>query len=90
MRIRKIHLTALTLALILSGISVSALRPVRADEAKVDESWKLSVLAFGDDEFAIVKLGKKDGKSTATVVDTQRQILGPNAQIKKGTVEAMI
>ena len=87
MRIRGSHLTAMVFALILSGISASALRPGRADDAKADEPWKLTVLAFGDDEFAIVKLGQKDGKPTATVIDAQKQILGENAQIKNVDVK---
>ena len=62
MRIRGSHLTAMVFALFLSGISANALRAVRADDAKADEPWKLTVLAFGNDEFAIVKLGQKDGK----------------------------
>ncbi len=88
MRIRGIHLAAMVFALFLSGISASALRPVRADDAKADEPWKLTVLAFGNDEFAIVKLGQKDGKS-ASVIDTTTDIGRKRSRSRTWTSKAM-
>ena len=46
--------------------------------APLNGNWKLVVLPFGEDEFAIVKLGEKDGKTTATMADAQR-MLGLNS-----------
>ncbi len=40
------------------------------------------MLAFGDDEFAIVELSRKDGKTAASVIDTQHEMLG-KAQVKQ-------
>ena len=86
MRIRGSQLTALAIALLVSdGISASVVPPARADDAKLDGTWKLVVLAFGDDEFAIVKLGPKDGKPAATVVDVQQTAAGSTASQTSGT-----
>jgi len=82
MRVRGIHLAALALVLILIGIGVIALRPLRAGVVDLDGAWKLVVLTFSDDEFAIVEISQKDGKTSASVVDTQRKVLG-KAQIKQ-------
>ena len=76
MRIRRVRSSALTMALLVLGMGACALRPARADDAKLDGTWKLVVLAFGDDEFAIVKLSSADGKTAATVVDAQQMLLG--------------
>ena len=76
MRTRRVNLPALAVALIFTGMSASVMRPVRADDAKLDGTWKLVVLAFGDDEFALIKLSPQDGKTVATVVDAQQALLG--------------
>ena len=51
---------------------------VRADEAGIDLAgmWKLVVLAFGDDEFAVIRVDRNDGKDRAFVVNTQASVLG--------------
>jgi hypothetical protein len=76
MRIRSVKLPACAAALLLLGTSGFSARPVKADDANAGETWKLVVLAFGDDEFALVKLDSKDGKPVATVVDAQQMLLG--------------
>lgn len=62
--------------------SMGALRPARADDAKLDGTWKLLVLPFGEDEFALVNLSTQDGKTTAKVVDAQQRLLG-RPQVKQ-------
>ncbi|QEH37542.1 hypothetical protein OJF2_61330 [Aquisphaera giovannonii] len=47
----------------------------------VEGTWKLVVLAYGTDEFAVVKLEEKDGKLTGTVPSVQKQVLGNDAEI---------
>lgn len=81
MRIRGIHLAALALVLIMIGVGVTALRSVKAGVIDLDGAWKLLVLEFSDDEFAIIELSQKDGKTSGSVIDTQRNVLG-KAQIK--------
>ena len=44
-------------------------------------TWKLVVLAFGEDEFAIIDMTETNGKAAATVAVTQRSILG-NASVE--------
>lgn len=41
------------------------------DSALPKGSWKLVLLAFGDDEFAIFNIADKDNKLTATMTDAQ-------------------
>ncbi len=64
------------LALLVAGATAGTARTLRADDAKLDGTWKLVVLAFGDDDFAIVKLSERDAKLTGTVVDAQQMLLG--------------
>ena len=72
MRIR--FVPELATALILLGTAVTIARPARADEGPSDVTWKLVALAYGDDEFAIFKVTEKDGKTAATIVDSQRRL----------------
>lgn len=51
-------------------------RALAADAAKLDGKWKLVLLPFGEDEFAVVSIETKDGKLAAEVVDAQVQVLG--------------
>jgi len=39
-------------------------------------TWKLIVLAFGEDESAIININEKDGKPAASVVNSQKTMLG--------------
>jgi hypothetical protein len=76
MQTRTVNLPALALALLVAGGTASVARSVAAGEVKLDGTWKMVVLAFGDDEFAIVKLSQQDSKITGTVVDAQEMLLG--------------
>jgi hypothetical protein len=69
-----IQLPALALLAALS--SLGAFRAIAAEDAAPDGTWKLVVLAFGDDVFAIVNLSQQDNTLTASVVDAQRMLLG--------------
>jgi len=70
------------MALLVIGMSTSVAWPVRADDAKLDGTWKLVVLAFGDDEFALLKVNPQDGRTVATLVDAQQIVLG-KPQVKQ-------
>ncbi|MEO6809814.1 MAG: hypothetical protein ABI353_11940, partial [Isosphaeraceae bacterium] len=48
----------------------------------LDGSWKLVLLPFGEDEFAIVNLKHADGSLAADVVSTQEQIFGQAKDVK--------
>lgn len=79
MKIASISL--LTGALVISGAAFPAIpgagAAARADEAvSLSGDWKLVVLAFGEDEFAIVKVDQKDGKTSASVASAQKMLLG--------------
>jgi hypothetical protein len=58
-------------------------RPALADDAPLSGTWKLVVLPFGTDDFAIFKLSPKDGKTIGTVVDAQQMMRKPTV----GSVE---
>jgi hypothetical protein len=45
-------------------------------------TWKLVVLAFGDDEFAVVKLENKEGSATGSVAAAQKPLFGDSSGIK--------
>ncbi len=83
----------LATTLLLLAACASVARPARADDGAFDGNWKLVVLAIGNDEFAIVKLTDKDGKTAAAMVDSQRT-LGLNdvksAERKDGVVTLAI
>jgi hypothetical protein len=75
--VRTKNVLALASALIVIGTSIGIARPALADDAPLSGNWKLVVLPFGDDDFAIVNLTPKDGKPTATVVDAQQMLRKP-------------
>ena len=85
MRIRRVNLPALAVALLVMGMSTSVTWPVRADDAKVDGTWKLVVLAFGDDEFALIKLSPQDGKTSRHAGRRPANTAGKTAGQKTGT-----
>ena len=49
-------------------------------------TWKLVVLAYGNDEFAIIKIDQNDGKAVATVPSVQRMVLGNAGALKADQV----
>ena len=51
---------------------------LRADEpgANLSGTWKLVVMAFGDDEYAAIRIDRKDGKDRAFVLNAQASVLG--------------
>jgi hypothetical protein len=71
---------ALAAALFVVGTSASIARPAAADDAPLNGNWKLVVLPFGDDEFAIFKLMSKEGKTTASVTDAQQMLGSPQVK----------
>jgi hypothetical protein len=73
---RFVKLAALGVALLVAGTSARAALPARPDDTKLDGSWKLVVLPFGEDDFAILNLSTQDGKTGAKVVDAQQSVLG--------------
>jgi len=73
--------TGLLAAFCLFGFSTAS----RAADG-LQGSWKLVVLAFGSDEFAIVDLHNEGGQTKGSLVDVQKGILGDN--VKLGDVKA--
>jgi hypothetical protein len=71
---------ALAAALFVVGTSVSIARPAPADDAPLSGNWKLVVLPFGDDEFAIFKFTDNEGKTTASVTDAQQMLGSPEVK----------
>ena len=61
-----------------SLIGLSRDQAVGADGPGVDLSgtWKLVVMAFGDDEYAAIRIDRKDGKDRAFVLNAQASVLG--------------
>lgn len=71
------------LKLAIAGLLVScaALLPTRAAaDVKLEGKWKLVVLAFAEDDFAVATITEADGKLAATVDDAQNFL--SNATIK--------
>jgi hypothetical protein len=66
-------LIAASLLLLLARASA-----VRADGASDDLAgvWKLVVLAFGDDEYAVIRIDRDAGKDRAFVMNAQTSVLG--------------
>ena len=71
---------ALAAALFVVGTSASIAPAASADDAPLSGNWKLVVLPFGDDEFAIFKLMAKEGKTTASVTDAQQMLGSPQVK----------
>jgi hypothetical protein len=74
------------IALVLAGTQLYRARgfAILADDVDkgVAGNWKLVVLAFGEDEFAIVKIEPNDGKPTGSVVTAQKMVLGDRRTLK--------
>lgn len=72
------HLRAITVLAFSSLILLARCTALKADETGVDlvGMWKLVVMAFGDDEFAVIRFDRNDGKERAFVVNTQASVLG--------------
>jgi hypothetical protein len=60
--------------LVLFTVGVGGAQSAQLVEAPLQGNWKLVALAFGEDDFAIVKLAEHDGKTTATKVDAQSAV----------------
>ena len=76
MRTRKVEPACARAGTLGSGATADAARTVAAEDAKLDGTWKLVVLAIGDDDFAIFKLSQQDSKLTGNVIDAQEMLLG--------------
>ncbi|MGC8644207.1 MAG: hypothetical protein ACP5XB_30475 [Isosphaeraceae bacterium] len=75
---------ALTMALAVMAAPSGGGMTARAAEpaASLEGTWKLVVLAFGEDEFAIIKVEQRDGKSAASVVSAQNMVVGKADDLK--------
>src|SRR5208282_57098 len=69
---------ATAIVLIIAGVPRLAGSAAMADEqpARFAGTWKLIVLALGEDEHAIINVNDKDGKPAASVVNSQKMMLG--------------
>jgi glutaredoxin len=79
-KVRIKYAPPLALALLLIGTSASIVRPALADDAPLSGTWKLVVLPYGEDEFAIFKLNEKEGTTTASVADAQQMLEQPQVK----------
>src|SRR4026209_2063937 len=72
------YLYILTMVAAPSLIGPAGDQAVRADEpgANLSGTWKLVVMAFGDDEYAAIRIDRKDGKDRALVANSQTSVLG--------------
>ena len=72
---------ALASALIVIGTSISIAQPALADDAPLSGNWKLVVLPFGDDDFAIFKLSPKGWKDDRQPsMDAQQMLRSPKVK----------
>lgn len=71
-------------ALCLLGFSTAGTAGAADD---LQGSWKLVVLAFGADEFAIVDLHNEGGQIKGSLVDAQKRILGDDVKLADVKVE---
>jgi hypothetical protein len=78
MRIPRVHTPALLGALVIAVGCLGTPRLQAAGDLKLDGSWKLVLLPFGEDEVAIVKLSRQDGRTLATVADAQGRVITRN------------
>jgi len=67
-------------------LGVSTASTARAAD-DLQGSWKLVILAFGADEFAIVDLHKRNGETKGSLVDAQKRILGEDVMLGDVKVE---
>jgi len=73
-------------ALCLLGFSTAGTAAARAADG-LQGSWKLVILAYGADEFAIVDLHDEGGQTKGSLVDAQKRILGDDVKLGDVKVE---
>ncbi len=78
MRLASRSFRAIAIVLALAGMPLFAGSAAMAGEHtdRFAGTWKLIVLALGEDEFAIINVDAKDGKPAASVVTIQKMMLG--------------
>jgi hypothetical protein len=78
MRLASRSLRAFAIVLTITGMPLFGTLAAMADGpgSRLAGTWKLIVLALGEDEYAIINIDEKDGKPEASVASTQRTVLG--------------
>ncbi|MGZ3415337.1 MAG: hypothetical protein ACXWNX_17730 [Isosphaeraceae bacterium] len=78
MRLASRSFRAIVIVLALAGMPLFAGSAAMVGEPtdRFAGTWKLIVLALGEDEFAIINVDAKDGKPAASVVNIQKMMLG--------------
>ena len=78
MRLASRSFRAIAIVLALAGMPLFAGSAAMVGEPtdRFAGTWKLIVLALGEDEFAIINVDAKDGKPAASVVNIQKMMLG--------------
>ena len=78
MRLASRSFRAIAIVLALAGMPLFAGSAAMVGEPtdRFAGTWKLIVLALGEDEFAIINVDEKDGKPAASVVNIQKMMLG--------------
>ena len=83
---RSLPATALVLAGTMMPLVWAASASAQEPAVGLAGTWKLVVLAFGNDEFALIKIDQKDGNTVATVPSVQKMVLGNAGSIKADQV----
>jgi hypothetical protein len=84
MPVLPLALAAFVLALAAGTADAATPQPLApaADAPDLKGNWKLVVLAFGDDEFAIIGIDTKNGEPTAEITNFQRLVM-PGAKVDR-------
>ncbi len=83
---RSLPAIALVLAGTMMSLGWAAVACAQEPAAGLAGTWKLVLLAYGNDEFAIIKVDQNDGKAVATVPSVQRMVLGNAGALKADQV----
>jgi hypothetical protein len=74
--LRSFQALAMALGVIAASFSAGAVAGADDPAGGLEGTWKLVVLAFGEDEFAVIKVEQLDGKPRAAVLGAQQMIVG--------------
>ncbi len=79
---------ATVIVLIFAGMPLCTGSATRADEqgTRFAGTWKLIVLALGEDEYAVINFNEKDARPGAAVVSSQKMMLG-DARVEQVAIQ---
>lgn len=79
---RSLRAIALVLASTTVSLSWAVVASAQEPAVGLTGTWKLVVLAYGNDEFAIIKINQNNGKTVATLPSVQSRVLGNAGAMK--------